>query len=95
MKDGNIDKVEVVANQEHSEGGCLVPVKFLESLNVNGIVVAGIGMRPLIGFNEVGIDVYFENQEPFVQPVVESLIAGKLQIIQPQQTCGGGGGCSH
>jgi len=95
VKDGQIDKVEVVANQEHAQGGCLVPVKFLESLKVNALVVGGIGMRPLVGFNDVGIDVYFDNAEPMVKPVVEALIEGKLQIIQQQQTCGGSGGCSH
>ena len=89
VKDGNIEKVEVVSNQEHSEGGCLVPVNFLESHNVNAIVVAGIGMRPLVGFNDVGINVYFDNTQAVVKPVVENLIAEKLQIIKPQETCGG------
>lgn len=93
LKEGNIEKVEIVQNKEHTEGGCLVPVRFLESLNVNAIVVAGIGMRPLIGFNDAGIDVYFDSTEPLVKPVVEAMIEDKLQIIQPQQTCGGGGGC--
>ena len=95
VKDNEIEKVEIVSNQEHAQGGCLVPVKFLESLEVNAIVVAGIGMRPLVGFNDVGIDVYFDNAQPLVKPVVENLIAGKLQIIKPQETCGGGGGNCH
>ena len=96
VEDGKITDVTVVPNQEHREGGCLVPVNTLSSLKVNALVVAGIGMRPLIGFNEAGIDVYYENVNPEIKPVVESLIAGKLPIIERNQTChGGGGGCQH
>ncbi len=90
VKDSQIEKVEVVSNKEHAEGGCLVPVKYLESFQVNAIVVGGIGMRPLVGFNDAGIDVYFDGTEPTVKAVVNSLINNKLEIIQSQQACGGG-----
>lgn len=92
---GEISNVTVVANQEHKEGGCLVPVNTLSALNVNALVVAGIGLRPLTGFNEAGIEVYYENINPEIGPVVASLIEGKLPIISADQTCHGGGGCQH
>ena len=96
VENGEIGNVTVVSNQEHREGGCLVPVNLLASHKVNAIIVAGIGMRPLTGFAEAGIDVYHDNINPAIKPVVESLIAGKLQIISANQTChGGGGGCQH
>ena len=51
-----------------------------------------IGMRPLAGFRQVGIDVYHDDQRPEIRPVVEDLIAGRLPQIRNDQVCGGGGG---
>ncbi len=92
VKDGEIDNVTVVANGDHQEGGCMVPVNALSKLNVDALVVAGIGTRPLMGFNQVGIDVYIEKVNPNIKPVVDSLIAGNLSTITSNQTCGGGNG---
>ncbi|MFC1679908.1 NifB/NifX family molybdenum-iron cluster-binding protein, partial [Elusimicrobiota bacterium] len=56
------------------------------------IIVGGIGMRPLMGFKQVGIDVYHETVRAEIKPVVEDLISGKLPKITNDQVCGGGGG---
>ncbi len=90
VEEGKITNVTTVPNQEHSEGGCLVPVNILADLKVDALVVGGMGMRPLIGFNNVGIEVYFDNKHPGVKAVVEDLIAGKLQKMSADQACGGG-----
>ena len=45
-----------------------------------------------MGFRQVGIDVYHDDQRPQIRPVVEDLIAGKLAMIANDQVCGGGGG---
>jgi predicted Fe-Mo cluster-binding NifX family protein len=95
VKDGKISNVTVINNQEHKEGGCLVPVQTLANQKVNALIVSGIGLRPLIAFNEVGIDVYHDTEYPDIKPVVENLITGKLPIISNDQTCGGGGGGCH
>ncbi len=71
------------------------PVNNLAGLKVNAIVVSGIGMRPLQGFNQVGIDVYYDSQRSDIRPVVEDLLAGKLSIITNDQICGGGEGDYH
>lgn len=92
VKDGAIEKVSTIANEDHVQGGCMVPVNLLASNNVNALVVGGIGMRPLMGFRQVGIDVYHDDQRPQIRPVVEDLIAGKLAMIADNQVCGGGGG---
>ena len=91
--DGEISSVTVVDNQAHQEGGCLVPVRTLSNHKVNALVVGGIGMRPLMAFNQVGIDVYHDAICSDIKPVVESLITGNLPIISKDQTCGGGGEC--
>lgn len=92
VKDGKIEKVSTIQNQEHVQGGCLVPVNLLASHNVKALVVGGIGMRPLMGFKQAGIDVYHDAQREEIKPVVEDLIAGKLPEITDDQVCGGGGG---
>jgi predicted Fe-Mo cluster-binding NifX family protein len=69
----------------------MVPVNFLAGHHVNALIVGGIGMRPLMGFRQVGIDVYHDAVRPEIRPVVEDLIAGKLKIISDDQVCGGGG----
>ncbi len=92
VKDGTIDKVSTVANITHVQGGCMVPVNLLADNQVNALVVGGIGMRPLMGFRQAGIDVYHDDQRADIRPVVEDLIAGKLTMIVDDQVCGGGGG---
>jgi len=87
VEDGEIKEVSTIPNQEHVQGGCMVPVNFLAGHNVNALIVGGIGMRPLMGFRQVGIDVYHDAVRP---PVVEDLIAGRLPMITDDQVCGGG-----
>ena len=90
VKDGKIESVSTIQNQEHVQGGCMVPVNLLAQNNVNALIVGGIGMRPLMGFNQVGINVYYEAERQEIKPVVEDLILGKLNIIGNDQVCGGG-----
>jgi predicted Fe-Mo cluster-binding NifX family protein len=91
-EDGEITSVSTIQNQEHVQGGCMVPVNLLASHNVNALIVGGIGMRPLMGFRQVGIDVYHDAERIDIRPVVEDLLAGKLPMISDEQVCGGGGG---
>jgi predicted Fe-Mo cluster-binding NifX family protein len=92
VENGQIKQVTTVPNQSHVQGGCMVPVNLLAEHNVNALIVGGIGMRPLMGFRQVGIDVYYDAERPQIRPVVEDLIAGKLTAIGDNQVCGGGGG---
>lgn len=95
VADGKIEQVTTIQNQEHVQGGCMVPVNLLSGHKVNALIVGGIGMRPLMGFRQAGIDVYHDDQRPEIRPVVEDLIAGKLSMISDNQVCGGGGGGGH
>ena len=91
VENGQIKQVTTVPNQSHVQGGCMVPVNLLAEHNVNALIVGGIGMRPLMGFRQVGIDVYYDAERPQIRPVVEDLIAGKLAVIGDNQVCGGVG----
>ena len=91
VKDGTIANVSTIDNQSHVQGGCMVPVNLLADNQVNALIVGGIGMRPLMGFRQAGIDVYHDDQRPEIRPVVEDLIVGRLTMIADDQVCGGGG----
>jgi predicted Fe-Mo cluster-binding NifX family protein len=91
-EDGAITSVTTIKNQEHMQGGCMVPVNLLAGHQVNALIVGGIGLRPLMGFRQVGIDVYHDGERADIRPVVEDLLAGKLPLISEDQVCGGGGG---
>lgn len=90
VENGEITQVSTLQNQEHVQGGCMVPVNLLAAHNVNALIVGGIGMRPLLGFRQVGITVYHDAERADIKPVVEDLIAGRLPEIREDQVCGGG-----
>ncbi len=95
IKDDKIAEVNTVSNQEHAAGGCMVPVNFLKGQGVEALVVGGIGARPLQGFGEVGIDVYYadRNSVQDVQAVAAGMIENKFPIIRTDQTCQGQADC--
>lgn len=90
LEDGRIREVSTLANVSHVQGGCMVPVNLLASHNVDALIVGGIGMRPLMGFRQVGIEVYHEGVREDIRPVVEDMIAGRIPLIGEDQVCGGG-----
>lgn len=92
VEDGIIKTISTIQNGTHVQGGCMVPVNLLAQHQVNALIVGGIGMRPLMGFRQVGIDVYYDAERPEIKPVVEDLLAGRLPRITENQVCGGGGG---
>ncbi len=89
-ENGEIVDVNIIDNEEHVQGGCMVPVNLLANQKVNALLVGGIGMRPLMGFKQAGITVYHEAERAEIKPVVIDLIAGKIPEIRTDQVCGGG-----
>lgn len=90
VENGEIKEISTLQNQEHSQGGCMVPVNLLANNNVKYLIVGGIGMRPLMGFKQVGIQVFHEDQHKTIKPVIEAMMAGTLNEIREDQVCGGG-----
>ncbi len=95
VEDGEIKQVTTIQNGEHVQGGCMVPVNLLASHNVKALIVGGIGMRPLMGFRQAGVDVYHDAVRSQIRAVVEDLIDGKLAMISDDEVCGGGGGANN
>jgi predicted Fe-Mo cluster-binding NifX family protein len=91
VENGEIQSVDVVPNVPHQQGGCMAPVQYLASKGVHQLIAGGMGLRPLMGFNQVGIDVYYGGQAQTVGEAVASAIEGKLMQFRQEHTCGGGG----
>lgn len=87
--DGEIADVRVVENPAHEEGGCLRPVNLLASHGVNALIAAGMGARPLAGFNDAGIAVYFENETAGIGDAVRLVLDGTVDTMDARHVCGG------
>ncbi|AFM24674.1 NifB/NifX family molybdenum-iron cluster-binding protein [Desulfomonile tiedjei] len=89
-ENGEVTDISIVQNPPHVQGGCAAPVNLLHQTGAHAIIVGGIGMRPLMGFRQVGIEVYYGPEGETVGMVVEDLLKGRLQLISNNQVCGGG-----
>ena len=86
-----ITSVTTLKNVPHQQGGCLAPVQHLASHNVTKLLAGGMGMRPLMAFQQVGVEVYYAGQQPTVGSAVKAFLEGKLPPFSTEFTCGGGG----
>lgn len=83
-------------------GGCMGVVNILKQNNVDAILVGGIGMRPMMGFQQVGIKVY-AGADGTVEFIVNEFIEGRLRQAGDEVICGHsrepahehGPGCHH
>lgn len=89
-ENGEIKDVSIVQNPPHMQGGCQAPVNLLHGSGAHAIIVGGIGMRPLMGFQQIGIEVYYGPEGETVGAVMNQMLQGELQLIARHQVCGGG-----
>lgn len=92
INNGEILEILTLPNVPHEQGGCMAPVNHLAQHGVQVLIAGGMGMRPLMGFNQVGIDVLYGGSAQTVKDAVDALLNGSLQRFTPEFTCGGGGG---
>jgi len=90
VENGAVTAVSTLPNVPHQQGGCMAPVQHLASHGVNQLIAGGMGMRPLMGFNQVGIDVFYGAGAPNVGTAVDALLKGALVKFTQEYTCGGG-----
>ncbi|NOQ66946.1 MAG: dinitrogenase iron-molybdenum cofactor biosynthesis protein [Desulfobacterales bacterium] len=97
ISEGEITNIQTVDNVVHGAGGCMMPVKLLQDNKVHILVVSGMGARPLQGFAEVGIQVFFAPKYPYqdVKSLVEGISRSELSIMHVEQACQGHGDCHH
>jgi predicted Fe-Mo cluster-binding NifX family protein len=86
IDEGTVGEVQVLTNAPHTEGGCMAPVMALAEHMVDAIVVDGIGGRPLMGFNQVGIVVH-AGVGADVQTTVTAYVTGGLPVVGLEGAC--------
>jgi predicted Fe-Mo cluster-binding NifX family protein len=89
IQDGKIAQVSTLPNVPHQQGGCLAPVNHLAQNGVTALIAGGMGLRPLMGFQQVGIEVFHGGTAPTVDAAVKALIEGSLPRFSRENTCGG------
>ena len=89
IDNGQVVAVDTLPNLPHESGGCMAPVQYLAGKGVKALIAGGMGMRPLMGFKQMGIDVYHGAEAETVAMAVEAFIGGKLQRFPTEFTCGG------
>lgn len=92
IQDGKVGDVELLPSVPHQQGGCMAPVEYLAGNGVKTLVAGGMGMRPLMGFNQMGIQVLYGAGASTVGQAVQGLIEGRLPAFTQEFTCGGGSG---
>ncbi len=93
VADGQVLDIKVIPNVPHQQGGCLAPVQHLAGSGVTQLIAGGMGVRPLMGFNDVGIKVYYGGGARTVGDAVVAMLKGDLPEFKQENTCGGG--CNH
>jgi len=89
VENGEITDVRVLPNIAHEHGGCLAPVQLLADKGITALLAGGMGMRPLMAFNQAGIGVYHTSGTETVGKAVQAMLEGQLQQFQVQQSCSG------
>lgn len=92
VTDGQVQNVRILPNVPHQQGGCMAPVNHLAQNGVGVLIAGGMGMRPLMGFNQVGISVLYGGGAQTVGDAVDAFLKGNLRQFTSDFTCGGGGG---
>ena len=90
IAEGKVTEVTTLPNVPHQQGGCMAPVNHLAQNGVQVLIAGGMGMRPLMGFNQVGIEVHYGNGVQTVGEAVAAFLKGQLPKFGTEFTCGGG-----
>lgn len=89
IENGAVANASTLPNPPHQEGGCLAAVQNLVDHGVKALLAGGMGMRPLMGFTQAGIDVYAAGGFLSVGDAVQAFLLGKLSPFSPDSTCKG------
>lgn len=88
VEDGEIVKVEAVPNLGHTS--CAEPVNRLASLGVSVLITMGMGMRPFMHAQQIGLTVV-RSGNATVGDAVKSYLKGAGELMDRDGLCGGGG----
>jgi len=91
LQGGEIAAVDTLQPPPHGPGGCLAPIALLRERQVDAIVVSGMGKRPLAGFQEAGIDVFWADRDSTttVSGAIAGVLENRFHPMAPVQACTG------
>lgn len=95
LYDTDSGELTAVSNKnEHHEGGCN-PMASFAGIDMDFLVVSGIGGGALMKLNQAGIRV-FQATGPTIKDNIDAITTRGLPEFTMQHTCQGhGGGCAH
>ncbi len=88
VSDGKVTGIEVIENVPHSS--CAGPVELLVKHGVKVLITRGMGMRPLLISQQLGLSVVIAPGET-VGETVENYLKGNMTPMGAEHTCRGGG----
>ena len=88
VEDGEIVEVETLRNAAHAS--CAEPVMKLAERGVQVLLAGGMGMRPFMVTQQVGIEV-IRAEGTTVAEAVENFLRGNSTKMGSDALCGGGG----
>ena len=86
LKDHTYEKVFSLPNEGHSS--CMEPVLKMKNREVTDMIIGGIGGRPFMGFNQVGINLYLGVQGKNISENIKLLLEGKLKTLNEPRCSG-------
>ena len=92
VRDGEIVQVESVPNEGHSS--CAEPVNRLAALGVSVLITLGMGMRPFMAAQQVGLTIV-RGGGTTVGDAIQTYIAGRGEMMGSDGLCSGGGAHHH
>jgi predicted Fe-Mo cluster-binding NifX family protein len=92
VRDGEIIEVESVPNGAHNN--CAEPVSRLADLGVSVLITMGMGMRPFMAAQQVGLTVV-KGKGNTAGEEVQNYLAGRSQMMGREGLCSGGDAHSH
>lgn len=92
LVDHTYEKVFSLPNEGHSS--CMEPVMNMKNREVTDMIIGGIGGRPFMGFNQVGINLHLGMQGKTVNENIKLLLEGKLKPLNGP-SCNDGTTHSH
>ena len=87
VEDGEIVNVETIYNGGHTS--CAQPVNLLKQNGVDVLITLGMGGRPFMAAQQVGLKV-IRGTMGSVRNAVEQYIAGSAPLMSSEGLCGGG-----
>ena len=85
-----ISDVSILPNSGREQSDCLRPLKELAGLGIKAILAGGMGLRPLMGMESLGITPYYNAGHDTVRATLEAFAEGRLPRFAEDNTRRGG-----